>query len=201
MSRKDDELIKELKPLLNSGRIERLFGNCTTEVLFQENELRISNLYSKEGDKKTMRTCAIVTFSDKIPEQVQEAHKEISRGGSIGSTLKSKGFLIIKQPVYFGNQDIPESIKQHMDVDQDVCAVHIYQLKIENIENQPIYCTITEIHHPDYLTLEDLKQLYPDDYPKYTELTDNVALQQKIDTLNSKLEQHPGDHPTRSLTP
>ncbi|MCB1073134.1 MAG: hypothetical protein H7A41_03295 [Chlamydiales bacterium] len=89
----DSSIIEELKPKLNTQRIQHFFGSVGVEVLEIDSsvfpEKRISNLHSlDEEGQKQMRTLAIVDFAQPIHPDLTEAHQEIVAGGAIGTTLQ-----------------------------------------------------------------------------------------------------------------
>lgn len=163
----DDQSLIQYRSKLNSEIIAATFGSYGVEVLFENNQSRLSNLYS---DDKVMRTCAIVDYSLPIHASLAQAHKEIIAGGSIGATLKKHGFSLTKKPLYFGEVQLTESLRKAMKVRTDIGAVHIYDLYVGEIR----YCTITEIHSPVYLNANGLKLLYPNEYGRYLTTTSEV---------------------------
>lgn len=163
----DEQSLIQYRSKLNSEIIAATFGSYGVEVLFEDNQSRLSNLYS---DEKVMRTCAIVDYSLPIHESLIQAHKEIVAGSSIGATLKKHGFSFTKKPLYFGEVQLTESLRKAMKVGTDIGAVHIYDLYV----GETRYCTITEIHSPVYLNANGLKLLYPNEYGQYLTATPEV---------------------------
>ena len=53
-----------------------------------------------------------------------------------------------------------------MQVSDKQAAFHVYNLLASKEQMLP-YCTIIEVHSPDYLDEEWLKALYPDQYPYF----------------------------------
>lgn len=158
-ARKSQEL-KSMTNLLNSDRIRLTFKDYDLEVLLQNDQVRVSNLHAKNA----MKTCAIVNYSKNIPSWLQETHKEIYQGASIGETIK-KSFKLKKEGLYLGETKIPSFAKIRMaplELEIDA-AVYIYNLLVQepNSDNWISYCTITEIYCPSYLMLGDLKILHP----------------------------------------
>lgn len=189
----ESALIEKLKPMLNSQRIQYIYDSYGVEILHQTHEIRISNLYSTEGDINTMRTCAIVNFERLFDHLLAEAHQLIVAGGSIGETLKAKGFAISKTPLYFGECELPLIAKEQMHTQAKSAAVHIYCLQVNYLESKPKldYCTITEIHHPEYLSPSRLSALYPDEYDAHC--TSSFAIQPhlaQLSELDSRLSQN-----------
>lgn len=181
-SRALDQLNK-LKDLLNSKRIHLLFGHYDVEVLLQDGCLRVTNLNSHG----VMRTCAMVHFTSSIPDWLQETHNKIYNGASIGQTIKDDGFSLTKKDSFLGITELPEFAKLKMSTDESTAAVHIYQLMVSHPETAEMvsYCTITEVHSPQYLTLGDLFYLTSASPAPYV-VTEKV--QQCLDEL-SGLEQ------------
>lgn len=65
-------------------------------------------------------------------------------------------------------------------------AMHIYQLDVTSPSStDPIYyCTIIEIHSPQYLTVEYLRAIYSDQFFSFSERTEEIdALLQRVTTL------------------
>ena len=171
--------INNLKNKLNSERIQDIFGIYAVELLPINSknfpDARISNLHSLDKGRKITRTLAIVDFFGDLPQELQECHKKIVAGGSIGSTLKGCGFKIAKAPVYFGEHNTESSIYPFMNIKESLLPLHIYELRVEKDSlSSTKYCTIIELHHPDYLDFAWLKLLYPANFETYTKKNQNV---------------------------
>ena len=177
---KSTEQLQKMQPLLNSERIKFLFDTYEVKLISQDNHIRVSNLNANE----IMQTCAIVKFANTLPAWLKATHNKIYQGGSIGQTIKDNGFSLIKENLYFGIIELSARLKLEMRTEEKSAAVHIYELVVKNPETLEtfIYCTITEIHNPFYLTLGDLKQLYPQETLKYDGLTE--SLQKELTELS-----------------
>lgn len=189
-SRHPDEL-KKMQGLLNSQRIQLLFGNFGVELLLQEGCLRVSNLNSNG----LMRTCAVVNFSLPVPAWLQDTHNKICKGASIGQTIKDNKFDYTKEDAYLGITKLPEFAKEKMDTDDYRAAVHIYQFFVKNPETSEkiAYCTIAELHSPLYLTLGDLRQLYPAATPE-SAITETVLKRlNELSRLDELLSHSPNN--------
>lgn len=153
-----------LRPgLLTSDRIKEKFGSFGVQVLSQDEQsgVRLSNLYSEHDGEKVTRTFALVTFSSAMDKNLLPAHKEILDGGSIGTTLSKHGFQLQKNIVYQGLADeMPKKVGVMMRSDQDKFAISIYDLVVKIDGKSLPYCTITELYSPDFLTVNELNQLY-----------------------------------------
>lgn len=156
---RDPGVLSKMRGLLNSQRIKLLFDYYDVEVLLQEGCLRVTNLNSRGS----MRTCAMVHFTSSIPAWFQGTHDKIYYGGSIGQTIKDDKFFLTKKDSFLGVTELPEFVKLKMNTEENSAAVHIYQLAVSHPETSEsiMYCTITEVHSPQYLTLGDLLYLTP----------------------------------------
>ncbi|MDR3504343.1 MAG: hypothetical protein P4L79_17380 [Legionella sp.] len=177
---RDPGQLSQMQGLLNSQRIQLLFNHYDVEVLLQDGCLRVTNLNSHGA----MRTCAMVHFASSIPDWLQETHNKIYNGGSIGQTIKDDGFPLTKKDSFLGVTELPEFAKLKMNTDENTAAVHIYQLVVSHPETTEtvMYCTITEVHSPQYLTIGDLLYLTPATSPVPYAVTEKV--QQCFDELS-----------------
>ena len=73
------------RELLNSERIAAAFGSYGVEVLEQDEQVRVSNLFSGAGQDKTCRTFAIVRYPLRLDGAVSAEHAE--RWGPVPGTL------------------------------------------------------------------------------------------------------------------
>lgn len=152
---------------LNSERIEERFGSYGIEVLSHVGGIRRSSLYSLDGELKVCRTYAVVQFEDESTPRVAEAHASIVSGQSIGATFKSSGWEITKVTVHVAElssvtQQHPIGELMQLENTKDL-AIHAYRLILEKDAESIDYATIVETHHPDYLSVDELRSLYGDD--------------------------------------
>ncbi len=149
---------------LNSERIERTFGSYGVDVIQSSASLRVSSLYSGNGDKKITRTFAVVEFSDRIRPPFAAEHERVISGESLGAVFKSAGWQIEKHNIYVGEFEIPAKyglIAELMRTDlPEYLATHVYVLVINKYERSYNYATIVELHHPEYLSAADLQRIY-----------------------------------------
>ena len=150
--------------LLNSERIEKRFGSYGIAVLASEAGLRRSSLYSLEDRTPTCRTYAIVRFADQLDDRYREEHAKVLAGNSIGAIFRSHGWDVHKQTMHIGSLALPQddtAIGELMRLDgAKNLALHVYQLLLVRNEQVFEYATIVETHHPDYLSENDLHELY-----------------------------------------
>jgi len=150
--------------LLNSERIRQRFGSYGIEVILSSENLRISNLYSLDTDRKVTRTLAVVVFPPEIPAEVMAEHQLIMDGGSIGEVFKSRQWTIVKTNIYVGEMAPSmddEPIYSLMGLREAVTlAIHVYGLSVCKAGACHDYALIAEMHHPEYLGLDDLMLVY-----------------------------------------
>ncbi len=175
--------------ILNSERIEKRFGSYGIDVLASEAGLRRSSLFSLDGDTATCRTYAVVQFREQPDERYDDAHSKVLAGDSIGTTFKEDGWGIQKNTLYIGSARLPDRSTEiatlmRLTGAHDL-ALHVYQLVLVREDSALEYATILEVHHPEYLTVSELRELFdyepetaiaPRDLARLTELvfaTDN----------------------------
>jgi hypothetical protein len=172
------EVVQALIPKLNTERIAYFFGNCAVEPiqvspLFAEH--RITSLHSVNESQKIMRTLAMVSFHLPVEERLVQVHQAITQGQPIGAALKKSGWMIDKEPVFFGSVPLSSSVKEWMhETAHDHAAVHIYHLKVfKNAQDEKVlYCTIIEVHSPQYLNEQWLEALYPHQYTYFSVMSE-----------------------------
>lgn len=153
--------------LLNSERIEQCFGSYGIEILVSDANVRRANLYSLENNKKTCRTYAVVHFDNSSNNHYAVEHEQVLTGGSLGAIFKAQGWIIRKETIHIGCLDlrnqrssIPELMRLTGDDDP---ALHVYRLLIARDGQAFEYATIAEAHHPDYLSIAKLQEIFPYD--------------------------------------
>lgn len=150
--------------LLNSERIEARFGSYGVEVLTQGQRLRHSSLYSVDNGVRTCRTYAIVEFLDPRAESIEVPHAAVRSGQSLGATFRDAGWAIRKRSVFTGQASLDPGNRiarlMRLETGQTL-AIHVYRLLLERDDESIPYANIVEVHHPDYLPLEELEALYP----------------------------------------
>lgn len=149
--------------LLNSERIAQKFGGYGIDVLYSSGRLRASNLYD---GKHITRTLAIVDYPNVIDSAFSKEHKLILQGGSIGSTFKAHGWKIEKKNVFIGelspSNDWSKLYGLMGNIHPSKLSIWIYVFYIQKDDKIFPYATISEIYHPDYLSLLDLKCINKD---------------------------------------
>jgi hypothetical protein len=161
--------------LLNSERIKQRFGSYGIDVLYSENGLRRASLHSIENGAKVCRTCAVVRFDSVPTDIIGNEHAQILAGSSIGETFKANGWTIYKETRYVGELQMPTRSHAVLALmalrDRDSLAMHAYRLLLKKEQQTIDYATIVEVHHPEYLSREEVTELYLVDAP--ARLTEN----------------------------
>ena len=149
---------------LNSERIEHSFGSYGVDVLRSGDDVRVASLFSDDGNDKVTRTFAVVTFSSRINAALAGEHAAISSGQSLGAVFKSAGWDIEKHTVFIGELSLSGkhsivSGLMHIGLPTDL-ATHVYLFVVSKDDVSHSYATIVELHHPDYLSVYDLQNIF-----------------------------------------
>ncbi|NER15086.1 hypothetical protein GWK08_16650 [Leptobacterium flavescens] len=182
--------------LLNSERIKMKFGSYGIKVLNNNAEIRVSDLYSTEGDKKTTRTFAVVHYPKAVDSVFLKEHTKILQGQSIGAVFKQQQWKIKKKSIYVGkispSNEFSEVYKLMGGIAPSELAIYIYGFHIAKNNEEYQYAVISEVYHPDYLSLKDLKQIikdadnYLEETPASSQILEQVESKMK---LNYNLQQ------------
>jgi hypothetical protein len=149
------------RELLNSERIAAAFGSYGVEVLEQDEEVRVSNLFSGAGQDKTCRTFAVVRYPPHLDGAISAEHAEIVAGGSIGAVFAAHGWQVRKTHLSYAERPASARLAQLMRVAVGTTlAEHIYVLDVVKDGRAIEYAVLAEIHHPDYLAVGDLARIY-----------------------------------------
>lgn len=168
--RKGESLHSEKQPsdLANSERIRLKFGSYGIEVVESGLRIRVSNLFSKSAGIKTNRTFAVVMYPAVIEAAFKEEHDAILNGQSIGIVFKEHGWLIDKRNQYIGELEPLADFSGVNSVFGDIGSVkpviHVYSLFIKKDNAVFHYASIAEVHHPDYLDLDELNTIYGSEF-------------------------------------
>lgn len=149
---------------MNSERIERRFGSYGVDVIERGPSRRVSSLYSLHGARKICRTCATVEFGAPVRREFAAEHERILSGQSIGSVFKDSGWRVRKRHVRFAETTLTgddSAIAQLMHLGLPcTVALHAYVFEIARGGKTFDYATITELHHPEYLSLRELRSIF-----------------------------------------
>ena len=162
----------------NSDRIRLKFGSYGIEVLESGQKIRVSNLYSIDEGIRTNRTFAVVAYPDIIEPEFSKEHDAILKGESIGIVFRNNGWVVDKRHQYFGKVEV---LPDYSDVDSvfgDIGraqpVIHVYSLFVKKDSSEFRYASIAEVHHPEYLDLEDLNAIYGNDLDAALEKNEDV---------------------------
>jgi hypothetical protein len=149
------------RELLNSERIAATFGSYGVEVLEQNDTVRVSNLFSGAGQARTCRTFAIVRYGQRIDTALAAEHAAIVAGGSLGAVLAAAGWEVRKSHLRYGTRTATPRLAALMRVAVGTpLAMHVYALDVAKGGRTLEYAALVEIHHPAYLTSEQLAEIY-----------------------------------------
>ncbi|HZF31938.1 MAG TPA: hypothetical protein VE907_22665 [Gammaproteobacteria bacterium] len=155
------------RELLNSERIEQKFGSYGIAVLHSDARLRVANLFNRtrsaagDAEQQTCRTFAVTRYPDDVAAAFAAEHREIVAGGSIGAVFAAHGWRVTKTHLYYGETDASPRVAELMRVAAGTpLALDAYVLEIAKDGAAFQYASIVEIHHPDYLRLQDLAAIY-----------------------------------------
>ena len=149
------------RELLNSERIAAAFGSYGVEVLEQNDTVRVSNLFSGTGEARICRTFAIVRYAEHIDTALAAEHAAIVAGGSLGAVLAAAGWEVRKSHLRYGMRAATPRLAALMRVAVGTpLAMHVYALDVAKGGRTLEYAALVEIHHPGYLTSEQLAEIY-----------------------------------------
>jgi hypothetical protein len=180
---------KTARPLGNSERIRMKFGNFGIEVLESEAGIRVSNLYSTHDNARISRTFAVVAYPENIDPSFRKEHDAIIDGQSIGIVFKNNGWEIEKHHQYFGEIEIPQ---HHFDIASHSSkngkarsAIHVYSLIVKKGESEFQYASIAEVHHPEFLQLEELASIFASEFENHRDKTGEIG--EILDNIESRI--------------
>lgn len=149
------------RELLNSERIASRFGSYGIEVLESSGQVRVSNLYSTQSGDRICRTFAVVLYPASIDPAVAAEHAAIVAGGSIGAVFAAGGWQVRKAHLYYGERDVTPHLATLMGVPAGTrLAEHAYVLDVVKEGRVVEYAALLEIHHPAYLGVAELAEIY-----------------------------------------
>ena len=179
------------RPLRNSDRIKIRYGSYGIDILENDNKIRVSNLYSTENGVKTNRTFAVVAFPRLIEAAFKSEHEAIINGQSIGVVFEQNGWEIQKHHLYIGEIEMPtEHAGDHSlfsDIGTGHPAIHVYSLVVAKDNSEFEYAAIAEVHHPDFLQLEDLQAIYGQG--SNSNLTPDASVLNFLEIVRSKIQE------------
>ncbi len=151
-------------PELNSERIAARYGSYAVTVIAQDARWRITSLESRHNGRAITRTLALVRFEQAPRPALAAEDRRIRAGASIGKTFRDAGWQIDKPLLYTGALGVgaeARGLAARMDIALPAAlAVHVYRLVLRRAGQRYSYATIVELHHPDYLDVTALREIY-----------------------------------------
>ncbi len=182
-----------LRPLLTSERIRLKFGSYGIDVIRQNTRLRVSNLYSLDGDEKITRTLAVVVYPATIPAAFFSEHEKIKNGQSIGETFKSNGWTVEKKNLSFTelapSADFSGVYTAMGEIENSALATQVYELSVSKKGVRYLYATIAEVNSPEYLDAETLRNIYWDQGNLWN--ADDEVVEAILRTVSEELQNLP----------
>ena len=134
------------------------------DVIQASDDGRVASLYSGTGSDKITRTFAVVKFSGRIRPALASEHARVLSGESLGAVFKSAGWRIEKHNIFVGELEVAEKYSllsklMRLSLPQNL-ATHVYLFVVRKDKRSYSYATIVELHHPDYLSAENLTDTY-----------------------------------------
>jgi hypothetical protein len=129
-------------------------------VLQEGPDARVSNLFSGVGEQRVCRTFAVVRYRQSNPAFSAE-HAAIVAGGSIGAVFAAAGWQVRKTHLSIGTVTATPRLAALMRIAPGtLLALHVYALDVAKAGRTLEYAVLAEIHHPDYLTRDDVVAIY-----------------------------------------
>ncbi len=151
-------------PLANSERIQIKFGNYSIDIIENDTGIRVSSLYSTHDGVRIIRTVAVVAYPSVIEKAFSKEHDAIVSGQSIGTLFKNRGWEIEKHHRYFGEIETSNDLfcdnANREGTQRTRSAIHVYTLVVKKDHTSFEYASIAEVHHPEFLQLDDLAAIY-----------------------------------------
>ena len=146
---------------LNSERIAARFGSYGIAVLAQDDSVRVSSLFTGSGEERTCRTFAVVRYAERMDAAVEAEHAAIVAGGSLGAVFAAGGWVVRKTHLRYGTRAATQRLAELMRVPVGTpLAMHVYALDVAKGGRTVEYAALVEIHYPEYLTTEQLAEIY-----------------------------------------
>ena len=175
--------------LRNSDRIQIRFGSYGLDIIDNDEQIRVSKLYSTHDGLKINRTFAVVAYPDIIESAFKKEHEAIINGQSIGVVFEHNGWEIEKHHQYLGEIELPtDNPGTHslFGTGADRPAIHIYSLVVNKNNSSFNYAQIAEVHHPEFLQLKDLQAIYGHEPDRH--LADTRNVQDFLEIVKTKIQ-------------
>jgi len=141
--------------VLNSDKIKTQFGSYGVEVLWQNETLRLANLYSVHGEARICRTLAVTHFMLPVNSALATSDQQIRAGQSIGATLRADGFTVYRSCSVLTHTTAGARFAAITGKSVPVgaaLAVQIYSLGAARGGVTLDYAAIAEAYHPEHVS-------------------------------------------------
>jgi len=160
------DLAEQVTPsLLNSERIAQRFGSYGVRLLEQDGPLRVACLYSQELNGEPCRTVAVTLLDQPPPEELAAVAAAIDAGASLGATLKSAGWTVVKRHHLVSEHDAGIDFARLLHWPDGSpppkVAVLAYELWAERGAVAHRFARIAEAYDPAYLDISELGRIEP----------------------------------------
>lgn len=144
---------KESQPL-NSDKIRERFGHYGVELLDQNAITRLASLFSISDQRRITRTLALTRFELPTHPALAAEDQQIRAGASIGATLRSAGWQVVKD----GSADCQTLAGERFArlggstlTPEDPVLIRVYTLKLMRENVSLDYAVIAEAYHPEHV--------------------------------------------------
>ena len=106
----------------------------------------------------------MVMYPAVIEPALRKEHEAIIEGQSIGIVFRDHGWKIDKRHQYIGELESPAGVwgvdSVFGDIGKAHPVIHVYSLIVKKDKHEFHYASIAEVHHPEYLELEELRSIF-----------------------------------------
>jgi hypothetical protein len=131
----------------------------------------------------------VVAYPEKIEPANSDEHNAIIDGQSIGIVFQNHGWVIEKHHQYFGEIELPLhhfGFSAHRsEPDKVRAAIHVYSLIVKKDDAEYQYASIAEIHHPEFLQLQDLAAIFGAEFENHRDKKGGIA--EILDMIESRI--------------
>ena len=142
---------------MNSDHIRLRFGSYGVEVITQNSQQRLANLYSDHVSGRVCRTLALTHFLLPLAAELEQSDALIRNGASIGATLRADDWQLSKSDLSLGYAHCGQHFERLTsgEVQRGTpIAVQVYALSAARNNARYAYAIIAEAFHPDHVVKE-----------------------------------------------
>jgi hypothetical protein len=138
---------------LHTWALEKLFGPIQSQIIRQDQNVRIIHLRDENGQSRTL---GVVKFMNTDSLSVQDAHGKILAGGLLGKTLLDSKIDFDKEIIGTRRVKLPDWLMRDFKTEQSFSLAIFSKISLDSIstsKEQMLYAQLIEVVSPD---LEDL---------------------------------------------